>query len=384
MNSIISLVVMSPNPITYENVVFIGFRFSQNLSHRQTMAFEPKSSAKDITGLLEWLRSHGACGTSEDCIFIADSVGKGLGVFAAKDFASGEVIFTIPRKCIIGIGDTLTSNIIYRIRGHEEGFHMKNLTEELKIWLHMVEGRINKHSHFHPYLRTLDYEILPSMLEWDPRLLEALKGTNLYKSLQSAVERKDVYQGIVDDINRVMKDLDKTASFQSVDVKRQRLSDNDADWSISLRDILWARSHYMSRRYLGEFASTYDADYVPSHQEGDLGNLGSMCPLLDILNHNSSQDWLELVVEDDFLVVKANVPIVKGSEIFYNYGKLPNEMLLYGYAYADDHNADDGVAIKLMSSVSSHRIDAIGLYYIKQGGLKGIPKVKVNRYQCYI
>jgi hypothetical protein len=344
------------------------------------MNFEPTSSSKDIEGLLAWLRRNGAYGTTEESIRIAYSNGKGLGVFASKDFAAGDVIFTIPRKCIIGIGDALSSKIVQIMKNREGGSASNQITDELAIWMFMAEARAHQQSHFHPYLRTLDYETLPSILEWDSELLSALAGTNLYASIQSARERVNLYREIVDSINAQALSLD-SSSFQSPGKKRQRSDLNvEADrigGGTNMRDLLWARSHYMSRRYLGEFPSSYDAKYTPSKQESDLGNLGSMCPLLDILNHNSSQDWLELVINGDFLVVKANVSISSGSEIFYNYGKFPNEMLLYGYAYAEQHNVDDGVAIKLMTATSNRdRSKAVGLYYIKQGGLAGIPKVK--------
>jgi aromatic ring-opening dioxygenase catalytic subunit (LigB family) len=87
---------------------------------------------------------------------------------------------------------------------------------------------------------------------------------------------------------------------------------------------------------------------------------------------------LVVYIRSHFLVVKANIDIEKGSEVFYNYGKLPNEMLLYGYAYVEEHNVDDGVAVKMMTASSGSKLDhgkAIGLFYIEPGGLSGIPKV---------
>ena len=45
--------------------------------------------------------------------------------------------------------------------------------------------------------------------------------------------------------------------------------------------------------------------------EKGLGDLGSLCPLLDILNHKSGTDWLKLEVSDGCLHVICNHPIRK-------------------------------------------------------------------------
>ena len=126
-----------------------------------------------------------------------------------------------------------------------------------------------------------------------------------------------------------------------------------------------------------------------------MGEYGSMCPLLDILNHDPSRNWLNLVINPDdgnLLDVITNYDIAEGAEIYYNYGALSNEQLLYGYGYAVTGNPFDSVAVKLMAanlgtsnnnnskqtragmdnySDSKH----VGTYYVRRGGLEGIPEV---------
>jgi hypothetical protein len=141
-----------------------------------------------------------------------------------------------------------------------------------------------------------------------------------------------------------------------------------------------------------------------SNQEVNMGVYGAMCPLLDILNHDPSRDWLDLVVnpsDENLLDVKTNNEIERGAEIYYNYGSLSNEQLLYGYGYAVKDNPHDAVAVKMMATVNkgastesrlgeignsvaggmdSSKTGArhVGTYYVRGGGFEGIPQVCSN------
>ncbi len=50
------------------------------------------------------------------------------------------------------------------------------------------------------------------------------------------------------------------------------------------------------------------ADSATDGREYGMQNLGVMVPLLDILNHDSSQEWLRFEVKDEALQVICNVP----------------------------------------------------------------------------
>ena len=79
----------------------------------------------------------------------------------------------------------------------------------------------------------------------------------------------------------------------------------------------------MSRRYPGHFCqqqvpeldtslSQTDRDMrsrFEQYRETELGNLGSLVPLLDILNHNYDHDWLRFEYDAEFLSVICNHPV---------------------------------------------------------------------------
>eukprot|EP01034_Spumella_vulgaris_P034158 gene34158-42118_t len=156
---------------------------------------------------------------------------------------------------------------------------------------------------------------------------------------------------------------------------------------------MWARGHYLARRYPGEFAiqsalkPVKEGSKIPADgREPGLENLGSLVPLLDILNHNSDEDWLRLEVYSDALYVKCNHTMEKGSELFSNYGLLSNEKLLYAYGFATPSNPFDSIAVTLKaavepsaqvsssSSFSTSSVKNLGVFHIEAGGINGVPQ----------
>ena len=66
----------------------------------------------------------------------------------------------------------------------------------------------------------------------------------------------------------------------------------------------------MSRRYPGRFALQPSADSMLDPRKESLGdNLGAFVPLLDILNHDDSEEWLKLEVVDNDLLILCNHPV---------------------------------------------------------------------------
>lgn len=353
----------------------------------------PTSSIQDINKLLNWLRENNGDIPSNN-IEIKYSSGKGLGVFAVKDFDVGEVVFSIPRTCIIGIDNALASNSVQVAIAAAELLNVNNvITVELLIWLFMCEQQHNAFSHFFPYLTTLDNNDLPTPLVWDHQLLKALDGSNIESALKKSFERIQIYCDFFDTVRHALEN--RYQELESIVLRAndvlnrdhnkkrfrttEKLSFNESVFN--RHSILWARSHYLSRRYPGKLALISKHRNVNKfkREEGMGLNYGAMCPLLDLLNHNSSNNWLNLVEEDELLKVVCNVRIQLGDEIFYNYGYLSNEMLLYGYGYAEENNEHDSVAIQAMI-MSTGSPQCLGTYYIKSGGFDGIPKVFIIIY----
>ena len=79
--------------------------------------------------------------------------------------------------------------------------------------------------------------------------------------------------------------------------------DNNKDVSFlhinktNMNTLIWARGHYLSRRYPSRFGGDKESNQnchclASDARELDMDNLGALVPLLDILNHDDKQDYL--------------------------------------------------------------------------------------------
>ena len=313
--------------------------------------------------------------------------GDSLGCFALKDFKLDDVIFAIPQNFIFSIGNASSSVIAQRLREFALGSCGKSslVTSELLIWLGMIEHRYNSTSLFAPYFTSLD-PMSPSPLSWPEALFnEALCGTNL----ACLVGEKEKLQRHIE--------------FLKAARKHYSTAENSEEWLpesvFNLENLIWARGHYLARRYPGHFArgeSLVDERGKLDGREVGLENLGSLVPLLDVLNHDSSRDWLRLEVKDESLLVICNFAVKCGEELFSNYGSQTNERLIFAYGFSIEDNEEDAVTLRLMlgpldpsssssssssstppsSSSSSGESSAprnLGTFYIQRGGLQGVP-----------
>ena len=153
---------------------------------------------------------------------------------------------------------------------------------------------------------------------------------------------------------------------------------------IDIKDVLWARNHYLSRRYPGEYAE-FSPDSEGRLQEfireHDLQDLGAYVPLLDLLNHKNienGKEWLTFELDDCYLTVRTNFDVNEHEELYSNYGSKPNEMLLYAYGFSIEKNAFDSVSLKLCFMNEKNAVKDYGVFYILKNGIEGVPKVKVS------
>lgn len=154
--------------------------------------------------------------------------------------------------------------------------------------------------------------VSPSLLGWmdtsEETILETLSGTNLVFSLQQSLDRLRRQANLLDAIRSAYPD-------ESIAYIPQQ--------HFNLESLLWARGHYLARRYPAKFSlPTGDEDgctTVGSAIEGPHGlcreagmeSRGCLVPLLDILNHNHDHEWLTFKVEDGNLHVICNHPLTK-------------------------------------------------------------------------
>jgi hypothetical protein len=194
-------------------------------------------------------------------------------------------------------------------------------TAELHIFLYMIEQLLDVTGYHHSYILSLSESQLPNILAWPIQLRYSVEGTNLMSSIQK------VEQNLLEKLNFIQKviqyrDLnEKNYVTETINEKKSL----DTLRSITYDKLLWAWSHYVSRRYPEKFGlqdmfenQDINIDIIRCKNEASLQNLGSLCPLLDILNHDESKDWLRLEVNtnNNQLYVICNYPVQPVRFIF--------------------------------------------------------------------
>lgn len=314
-------------------------------------------AGKSLSNLLDWLLHNGAKGLDIGRFCFKgsdDECGGSLGGFAAREYLIGEVLFSIPLSCILSLSNTNDSQITGLIREAAKALgDTKLVTSELLIWLTMIQGQTDNRSFFHPFLRSLDQQS-PSPLSWPKDLAATLEGTNM-STMTTSFSSIEKHAHFLTEARSWALKVGKDCSCICAE-------------SFNLESLIWARGHYLARRYPGSFNSAASYEKSLGENEGDtdghlllsedgrergMMNLGALVPLLDILNHNPDREWLKFEVKTGYLSVICNYDIKEGSEIFSNYGSLSNEMLLFAYGFCLENNEDDAMTLQLMGVDSS-------------------------------
>ena len=303
-------------------------------------------TGQTLDNLLVWLKNRGTKGLDTGGLEFRncdEDGGCGLGGFAQKDYAVGDVIFAIPLVCLISVTSAYETAVTKLVRDAALAFEDSSLvTSELLIWLFMIEQLGNPSSHYYPYLRSLDSQS-PSPLSWPSDLQSALVGTNI-STMETSLASVKRHATFLDSVRQWAILTKRPCTFMDPD-------------RFNITSLIWARGHYLARRYPARFSSNKvdESGDLSREDQGDgreegMMNLGALVPLLDILNHNPEQEWLTFKVVDEYLNVTCNYPIKAKSEIFSNYGSLSNEMLLFAYGFCLEGNSDDAITLQLMGS----------------------------------
>ena len=264
-------------------------------------------------GVVDWLKVSGLQCDS-DGFYFEHCPEKGWCCKANKDYNVGDLIFAIPRRCLIGVGNALVTQSIQNfIAAIDDLGRKSDMTAELLIILYMYLERLDQSSEFHLYLTSLSNQDIPSVFAWGNDHQALFSGTNLYTTCQKTMTNLEKKLELV---HAVGNHLAQSKQSDNNEKKIRTSLSRDLE-SCCIHDLIWAYSHYISRRYPGQFASTFDVKHAELNRDADTGNLGCLCPLLDILNHDPSQDWLILRTDQDHLQIICNHPVKKGSEMVF-------------------------------------------------------------------
>jgi hypothetical protein len=269
-----------------------------------------------MIGLTPWLASAGCKGLEHlrfDDAVDDNGESAGVGCYALKDFNCGDVMFEVPQKCIMSAINVRNSSVATALKRYAaESDKLPLVSAELLIWMEMCKQREDQSGSFHPYMQSLS-ELEPTISSWTPALLEGLEGTNLGGTMRSGWRERLHEQA--DLLASFIAEVHALETYKHVRTEVPSLE----TWSSC--PLLWARGHYLSRRYPGKFAISVDSTAsgaTTSSAEGrELGfrNLGALVPLLDILNHKPGTEWLTFRPTEQSLQVLCKEPIKKVTKL---------------------------------------------------------------------
>mmetsp|Transcript_26162 Transcript_26162/g.61018 ORF Transcript_26162/g.61018 Transcript_26162/m.61018 type:complete len:491 (-) Transcript_26162:103-1575(-) len=277
------------------------------------------SAASDWTKLSRWLEQGGAqCGALE---IRPDGPSVGLGAFAKRDLAAGEVALTVPCSLMLtpqaSLEDPAVSTVAdYLSRSGETAM------PELLLSLRLCRAKANPADRFHAYATSLP-ESAPGAACWDPVFREVLAQTSLEPSLTAADMELNRWEGLL------------ANAMQSAPAAFEPKA------ALARPCLQWARGMVQSRHFPGGFAGT-NADGTP---------IAALCmvPLLDLLNHKSTEE-VTVRVRSGLLEFFCDKPLKSGTQVWNNYGAKSNSELLMCYGFATSDNSSDVLPLNWAAS----------------------------------
>ncbi|KAI9837558.1 MAG: hypothetical protein M1819_007209 [Sarea resinae] len=301
------------------------------------MDFEEKSHS-----FLQWLEQIPAAHVSRK-ITLADlrSGAAGRGVVALEDIDEDEDLFTIPRSSLISVENSDLQQ------------KLPNVLEELDPWLALIlvliyEYRKGPESHWKPY-----FDVLPqhfdSLMFWTPEELAELQA--------SAVVQK---------IGK--ESADETFRSQIVPVVQAHPDVFSSDSGLLSDSYVLALAHRMGSTIM---AYAFDLEKDESKQEEDEDGFitddedealpKGMVPLADMLNANADRNNARLFYGPATLTMKSLKPVMKGEELFNDYGPLPRSDLLRRYGYITPNYAQYDVVELSTAAIATAAAEQTGL-----------------------
>ncbi|CCH61385.1 hypothetical protein TBLA_0E03310 [Henningerozyma blattae CBS 6284] len=248
--------------------------------------------------------------------------GQGRALVAVQDILKDEVLFEIPRECLL---NAKTSSLV---KDHPE---LKvNLEQELGHWEGLIlcilyEKLVKKESsHWFPYFSILpEAEEINSLMYWNDEQLE-----NLKPSLVLTRIGKEAAKNMFDSI----------AIFITTHGLRDEISPLSWDLFVHVASIIMSYSFDVE---LPEKQSNDQEDGQDENEEYENeciardGYMKSMVPLADILNSNTNRCNAHLTYSSTTLKMFAIADIPKNGQIFNIYGDHPNAEILRRYGYVE-------------------------------------------------
>lgn len=268
----------------------------------------------DSWGALEACLRKG--GASLDAVEIRSDPISGLGAFAKRDIAVGEVAFTVPIGVMLTSDLAVKDKLVEHVSRSLKKSGQKDMPEFL-MCLRLCRARSCVDDALHAYASSLP-STAPGAASWPAAFRDFLSTTSLGPSLAAADAELDGWEALLERVSKASPGF-----LQPRDAFKRPF-------------LEWARGMLQSRQFPGGFGGQ------------DTTTALCMVPLLDILNHNPSAD-VTVRISSGTLEFICDEGVKAGQQIWNNYGSKGNDELLMCYGFAINDNRSDAIQMAMKS-----------------------------------
>ncbi|CAK4068851.1 unnamed protein product [Aphanomyces euteiches] len=265
-------------------------------------------------GYNAWASEALGISVNADLVYEAKSEGGDRGVYIADDIMPQTTVLSIPSESLLNVHSIASSPL--------QNFLSLPLREDdLLAWFLIYENFLNPQSKWKRHL-----DVLPkkyhNILYFTTKEIDLLAGCNIYHialQLQQQVDADfaELQQTLVPDTLRLL-----SGEF-STEVLLTAFSIENYKWALS---VIWSR-----------FVSV-------ALDEDNLAK--SMVPVFDMFNHDPlAQMTHGFDPSTNSFVLRSHLHWSSGSQVFINYGALPNHKLLTLYGFVLASNPFDSVEL---------------------------------------
>ncbi|XP_060592491.1 N-lysine methyltransferase setd6-like [Ruditapes philippinarum] len=253
-------------------------------------------------------------------------------MMATEDIHEGEVLFQIPRSCLISPDTCAISNCLKK-----EVECIQGSSGWVPLLIALMYEYNNPTSHWRPYL-----DLVPDFKELDLPMF------------WPSAERKDLLEGtgvdeaVTKDLTNIEKEF-KDVVLPFVRKHKNKFSQVCEDLEFYKKMVAFVMAYSFT-----EHAQQEEDD---DEEEEDSGNPPPMMvPMADILNHIAKNN-AHLNFEKEALKMVAVKDIKKGEEVYNTYGELANLHLLHMYGFAEEYpnNHWDSVTVLVTDIIEASK-----------------------------
>jgi SET domain-containing protein 6 len=298
------------------------------------------SFEQDSAAFLDWFRRNEGTRVS-DKICIADlrTQGAGRAVLATQDIAEDDELFALPKALTLHVQ---TSDLIK---------HLNRPLPDSDQWLSLTLIIIYECLRGQASPWALYLKLLPSnfdtLMFWSEEELEELKGSEVLHK----IGRESAEDAWRETLIPVM--LEHSELFPCSNESKEERTKELIGLAHRAGSLIMAYAFDIVREDIAPTADEDSAESSLVSDDEDDSTFKGMVPFADLLNADADRNNAKLFDEDDYLIMRAIVPIKAGDQVFNDYGPLPRSDLLRMYGYITPNYAQYDVVELLQSDITA-------------------------------